>query len=176
MVFIYILRCLGDKYYIGYTNTPNFSIENHDFNEWTKTYKPVEIVEIFDNCDRYDEDKYTIKYMSKYGIDNVRGGSWKDFNLSIYDRTTLGKMIQDKNEIRNNNQYSYSYNNPTYNFHNNHQNDNNGNQTNNNRRNQNPVEDIAQELGIAFGTIFNKIEKVGNSFMTGFQRSVFNNH
>lgn len=171
MVFIYILLCLGDKYYIGYTNTPNFSIENHDFNEWTRTYKPVEIIEIFDNCDRYDEDKYTIKYMDKYGIDNVRGGSWKDFNLSLHDRNTLNKIIQDKKEFRNNNQYSYSYNNPSYNFPNNHQ-------TNNNTQtgNQNPVEDMAQELGLAFGTIFNQIEKVSNSFISGFQKSVFNNH
>ena len=114
MVFIYILRCLGDKYYIGYTNTPNFSIENHDYNEWTRTYKPVEIIEIFDNCDRYDENKYTIKYMDKYGIDNVRGGSWKDFNLSLHDINTLNKMINGKKEFRSNNQYSYSYNNPSY--------------------------------------------------------------
>ena len=75
MVFIYALQLEQQKYYIGKTNNPQFRLETH-FNsngaEWTKKYKPVHIVEIIPNCDNYDEDKYTIKYMEKYGINNVR--------------------------------------------------------------------------------------------------------
>ena len=79
MVNIYTLRLEQNKYSIGKTNNPEFRIDNH-FNSngsaWTKKYKPIEILKIIKNCDDFDEDIYTLKYMSKYGINNVRGGSF----------------------------------------------------------------------------------------------------
>ncbi len=46
------------------------------------------------NCDDYDEDKYTKMAMSRYGIDNVRGGS--------YCQAVLPKHVKDvlEREIR----------------------------------------------------------------------------
>ena len=38
--------------------------------------KHIEIIEVIPDCDLYDEDKYTRKYMDTFGIDNVRGGSY----------------------------------------------------------------------------------------------------
>jgi hypothetical protein len=85
MVNIYILKLESNKYYIGKTNNPKFRIENH-FNsngsQWTKLYKPLELIELITNCDDYDEDKYTRIYMDKYGINNVRGGSFCSIELS----------------------------------------------------------------------------------------------
>ena len=73
MVFIYVLELENNKYYIGKTDNPQFRLESH-FNSngaaWTKKYKPINIIELIPNCDDYDEDKYTLKYMEKYGIDN----------------------------------------------------------------------------------------------------------
>jgi hypothetical protein len=69
---IYILKLENNKYYIGRTNNPKFRIENHFNNKgsyWTKKYKPINVIEVINNCDEYDEDKYTIKYMNLYGID-----------------------------------------------------------------------------------------------------------
>lgn len=84
-MFIYILKLQQNKYYIGKTNEPNFRIDTH-FNAngsaWTKKYKPISVSVIIPNCDNYDEDKYTLLYMSKYGIDNVRGGSFVQLKLS----------------------------------------------------------------------------------------------
>jgi len=84
MVYIYILKLENNKYYIGKTDNPEIRLNSH-FNlngsEWTKKYKPIEIIQIIPNCDNYDEDKYTKIYMDKFGIDNVRGGSYVKLEL-----------------------------------------------------------------------------------------------
>lgn len=96
MVYIYILELECNKYYIGKTNNPIIRIENH-FNlngsEWTKKYKPLKIKEIIPNCDNFDEDKYTLKYMNEYGINNVRGGSFSNIILSNTTLQTIKLMI-----------------------------------------------------------------------------------
>jgi predicted GIY-YIG superfamily endonuclease len=96
MVFIYTLQLEEGKYYIGKTNNPQFRLDNH-FNsngsEWTKKYKPINVLEIIPNCDDYDEDKYTIKYMEKYGINNVRGGSFCEIKMRKENKNTLKRMI-----------------------------------------------------------------------------------
>lgn len=97
MVFIYILQLESGKYYIGKTTTPSFRLEQH-FNSngstWTKKYKPTIVIELIPNCDDYDEDKYTIKYMEQYGINNVRGGSFCEIKLSDNNISTLNQMIR----------------------------------------------------------------------------------
>ena len=97
MVFIYVLQLEKEKYYIGKTNNPQFRLESH-FNsngsEWTKTYKPLQVLELKSNCDDYDEDKITRQYMDKYGIDNVRGGSFVSMTL---DKSTIQLLTQMNN-------------------------------------------------------------------------------
>jgi hypothetical protein len=100
MVFIYILQLEKGKYYIGKTNNPQFRLETH-FNsngsEWTKIYKPLRVLEVKPNCDDYDEDKYTRIYMDKYGLNNVRGGSFVSVNLSKSQKDTLNQMSNGTN-------------------------------------------------------------------------------
>jgi predicted GIY-YIG superfamily endonuclease len=96
MTNIYILKLENDKYYVGKTNNLELRLKNHFKNNgslWTKRYKPQEILEIINNCDEFDEDKYTIKMMKKHGIDNVRGGSFCKFILSNDNINTIKQMI-----------------------------------------------------------------------------------
>lgn len=100
MVFIYALQLTHGKYYIGKTNNPNFRLKDHfssNGSEWTKKYEPLKILEIKDNCDNYDEDKITRQYMDKYGIDNVRGGSFVSSKLDLSSIKTLKKMSNSTN-------------------------------------------------------------------------------
>lgn len=95
MVYIYTLQLADGKYYIGKTSNPDFRIEQHfqyDGSLWTKKYKPLCVLEIIPDCDDYDEDKYTRKYMDKYGIDNVRGGSFCEVVLDEQTIKLLEKM------------------------------------------------------------------------------------
>lgn len=96
MVFIYLLQLEKNKYYVGKTTNPKLRLDKHFTSNgsfWTKKYKPINILEIIPNCDDYDEDKFTIKYMEKYGINNVRGGSFCQIKLSDINISTLKQMI-----------------------------------------------------------------------------------
>lgn len=96
MVFIYTLKLSNNKYYIGKTINPKFRLDAH-FNccgsAWTKKYKPIKILELIKDCDDYDEDKYTLKYMEKYGINNVRGGTFYEVKLTENNKNVIKKMI-----------------------------------------------------------------------------------
>ena len=95
MICIYVLQLEKGKYYVGKTKNPNFRIKSH-FNsngsKWTQLYKPLKVLEIKRNCDNYDEDKVTRQYMDKYGIDNVRGGSFVSVKLDNSVINTLQQM------------------------------------------------------------------------------------
>lgn len=95
---IYILELEHNKYYVGKTNNSEFRIEQH-FNkngaEWTKKYKPIKVVEVIPDCDDFDEDKYTLSYMNKYGINNVRGGSFCTIKLDDENIAVLKKMLRN---------------------------------------------------------------------------------
>ena len=96
MITIYILCLTNNKYYIGKTNNPQKRILNHFQHQgsaWTKKYQPISIEKVINNADNFDEDKWTIKYMQIYGIDNVRGGSFCSIQLSESNKQTLQQMI-----------------------------------------------------------------------------------
>jgi hypothetical protein len=101
MVFIYTLLLEKNKYYIGKTNNPVFRLSEHFDNKgsaWTEIFKPIKILELIPNCDNYDEDKYVLKYMDMHGIDNVRGGSFSRYKLSIETIKQLQKMSISSND------------------------------------------------------------------------------
>ena len=101
MLYIYVLQLQNDKYYVGKTINPHSRIETHFTNngsEWTKLHKPIKLVELIPNCDHYDEDKYTYKYMDKFGIDNVRGGS---YSTPVLDDCTINQLVKISNSVNN---------------------------------------------------------------------------
>jgi cellular nucleic acid-binding protein len=101
MVYIYILELENYKYYVGKTTNPDFRIDSH-FNSngsaWTKKYKPIRLNQLIPDCDDYDEDKYTKIYMDKYGINNVRGGTYSQINL---DENTIESLLKMNQTVTN---------------------------------------------------------------------------
>ena len=101
MVFIYVLKQQTNKYYVGKTDNPKFRLDTHFKTggcAWTKKYKPTQIIGLFPDCDIFDEDKYTIKYMKKYGIENVRGGSFCQVSLDRETKKCVERMICSAND------------------------------------------------------------------------------
>jgi hypothetical protein len=86
MPTVYILKCEHNCYYIGKTRGSYFiDIGNHFQGkgcEWTKLHKPVRLEILRHFCNEEDDDFYTRLYMTKYGLDKVRGGSYSQVELS----------------------------------------------------------------------------------------------
>jgi hypothetical protein len=92
---IYILKCEDNKYYVGRTKNMEKRVIQHftlNGSKWTKKYKPIEIINHYDG-DEFDEEKYTLLTMDKYGIENVRGGSYCKMKLSKYDIDKIQQTI-----------------------------------------------------------------------------------
>ena len=95
-MYIYILKLKDNKYYIGKTTNPSKRLQDHhshNGSSWTKKYDPIELLELIETNDPFDEDKFTLKYMAKYGIDNVRGGSFTQIILDNPTIQHIKKMI-----------------------------------------------------------------------------------
>jgi predicted GIY-YIG superfamily endonuclease len=105
MLTTYILLLEGDKIYVGITNNIDKRMQQHwdgYGSKWCKKYKPIKILKTIPECRKTDEITYTLEYMKKYGINNVRGGPWCQINISEDEICLLKKMIQSiSNECYN---------------------------------------------------------------------------
>jgi predicted GIY-YIG superfamily endonuclease len=90
---IYAIELDCNKYYIGKTSRDvNIRFQEHkneNGSEWTSFYKPVKIIEHYQSESPFEEDTLTKKYMMKYGIDNVRGGSYTKMLLDEWQIKSL---------------------------------------------------------------------------------------
>ncbi len=97
MTNIYIIKLEDNKYYVGKTNNLERRKQEHingNASAWTNKYKPIAIEKIIYNTSSFDEDKYTKEYMAKFGIDNVRGGSYTQINLNTMQIESLNREIK----------------------------------------------------------------------------------
>lgn len=90
MFNIHILKLEENKYYICKTR--------NTFNDWTEKYPIVEVEKTVKDCDFYDIDKYTKIYMNKYGIENVRGGTYSELKL---DENVKNFLINEFRTVNN---------------------------------------------------------------------------
>lgn len=94
---IYVLRLQHGKYYIGQTTNIKARFAAHRNGkgaEWTCLHKPIEIIECIEG-EPLDEEKLTLKYMEKYTINNVRGGSYCQIKLSSEQVEQIQKSLDN---------------------------------------------------------------------------------
>ena len=94
---IYVIACENNKFYVGRTHKnvdERFEEHLNGNGSWfTKKYKPIEIIETISDCYPTDELSITIKYMSEYGIENVRGGMFNTYFLSDLQKAFIKDEI-----------------------------------------------------------------------------------
>ena len=94
---LYVLQLTNGKYYVGKTTDMNRRYKEHKDgigSSWTSKYKPVKILEVRPVKDAYDENNTTKDLMKKYGIDNVRGGSYTQIELPEHLELSLETEIR----------------------------------------------------------------------------------
>jgi len=98
---IYVLRLEGGRYYIGKSNDITKRYKEHlngSGSAWTRKYKPISLVRTIPNASPFDEDKWTKEYMSIFGIQNVRGGSYVQLELEASQIEVLKMEIRGAND------------------------------------------------------------------------------
>jgi len=93
---IYVLRLEGGRYYVGKSEDVMNRYSQHlkgSGSAWTRKHKPVGIEKTYENVSTFQEDSITKEYMSKHGIDKVRGGSYVEVELSDFQTETLKTEI-----------------------------------------------------------------------------------
>ena len=86
MTSVYVLKLTHGKYYVGSTDRPlGQRILEHFSNcgsEFTRKYRPISVIRTILDCNQFEEDRTVKEYMSQYGIENVRGGSYVRMSLT----------------------------------------------------------------------------------------------
>lgn len=93
---IYTLQLENNKYYVGKSKNISNRILQHFSDQgssWTKSYKPIKVISQIPSTDAFDEEKYTLLAMDRYGIDNVRGGSYCRLILSKHEIEKAQQII-----------------------------------------------------------------------------------
>jgi predicted GIY-YIG superfamily endonuclease len=99
---IYVLRLQGGKYYVGKSDNPTKRLEEHragEGTEWTQIHTPISIDKVIPMRSKFDEDNVTKEYMSEYGIENVRGGSYTNVQLTAWQRKVLQQELRTADDL-----------------------------------------------------------------------------
>lgn len=103
MVNIYVLELQGNKYYVGKTNHTFQRFNQHKSGsgaKWTQKHKVKDLFAFHKDMKDSDENKITIQMMKKYGVRNVRGGSWTKVNMTEAEIKRLENRINARGKRR----------------------------------------------------------------------------
>lgn len=90
---IYVLKLQQNKWYVGKSDCISKRYDQHvsgQGSSWTKTYRPVCVHQTFEDK---TEDMIVISFMRRYGVENVRGGSFCNHVLSSSEVNVIQRMI-----------------------------------------------------------------------------------
>lgn len=90
--WLYVLKCENEKWYIGKSSRLIQRLEDH-VNKigavWTTKYRPIKLMEIRTLQGEFHEDLVVKEYMKKYGMENVRGGTYSSIYLYDYQKKSI---------------------------------------------------------------------------------------
>ena len=101
MATVYVIACTQGKFYVGFTRRNVMTrYAEHVAGcgaTFTQRYRPLELVEVKQQADPFDEDKMVKVYMNRFGINYVRGGSYANEILSAVQCEALTTELRMAN-------------------------------------------------------------------------------
>jgi predicted GIY-YIG superfamily endonuclease len=96
---LYVLKLQHGKYYVGSTGNLSRRIAEHcagTGSAWTRLHRPIGTNAIVhrQRGNRFHEDAIVYTYMSRYGRDNVRGGTHSSVVLSEASRDDINRQLR----------------------------------------------------------------------------------
>jgi cellular nucleic acid-binding protein len=92
METLYVLKLEKGKWYVGKSADIMKRYQQHlggSGSAWTSKYSPISLVESKPITSPHDENNVTKDYMKKYGVENVRGGSYSQI---VLDESTISVL------------------------------------------------------------------------------------
>lgn len=102
MSYIYIVKLLKNKYYVGTTDIKDFSTSDYiktiktNNTTWTSKYYPASRPVTIPNDKITDLEWCSIITMDKYGIENVRSAIYPNMTLTIDDISYINTKLTEK--------------------------------------------------------------------------------
>ncbi|MEK9731470.1 MAG: GIY-YIG nuclease family protein, partial [Candidatus Poseidoniales archaeon] len=103
MVNIYVLELQDNKFYVGKTDHTFQRFNQHKTGsgaKWTQKHNVKDLFAFHKDMKDSDENKITIQMMKKYGVRNVRGGSWTKVNMTEAEIKRLENKINARGRSR----------------------------------------------------------------------------
>ena len=100
--WIYVLRLRDGKYYVGKAGNVIERCNAHcagNGSEWTKKYPVDKLVECLPQKGQFDEDNKVKELMMRYGIPNVRGGTYSRVELTQEDVNVLRRELSGAKDV-----------------------------------------------------------------------------
>jgi predicted GIY-YIG superfamily endonuclease len=98
---LYVLQLENGKYYVGKTKNVAERYKQHiagTGSTWTRTFKPVKLLETRSLKNQHDETNLTKDLMKKYGVDNVRGGAYTTVSLDNATKSVLERELRSSTD------------------------------------------------------------------------------
>lgn len=99
-VYVYVLRLRHHKWYVGTSKQPDARLRAHMSGtgaHFTKQFKPTgdfALKRLAVGTPGHDENRVVLELMTRYGVDNVRGGIYSKLTLEPDELALLQRQLQ----------------------------------------------------------------------------------
>lgn len=98
---LFLIELEHGKYFAGASPDPIKALEAYreglgEIPSWLSIHRPLRLREVVAVAQSEELDAHVQEWMARYGVENVRGGSWTDVRLRDTDRQRIREGVVQK--------------------------------------------------------------------------------